>query len=52
MFATAHDAVTAAVAAQRALLADDWNVTETVRVRMGIHTGEAADRDGDYFGAW
>jgi predicted ATPase/class 3 adenylate cyclase len=50
VFATAHDAVTAAVAAQRALLADDWNITETVRVRMGIHTGEAEVRDGDYSG--
>ena len=50
VFATAHDAVTAAVAAQRGLLADDWNITETVRVRMGIHTGEAEVRDGDYSG--
>ena len=50
VFATAHDAVTAAVAAQRALLADDWNIAETVRVRMGIHTGEAEVRDGDYSG--
>src|SRR4029077_3281067 len=38
VFATAHDAVTAAVAAQRSLLADDWNIAQTVRVRMGIHT--------------
>ena len=51
VFATAHDAVTAAVVAQRALLADDWNITETVRVRMGIHTGEAEVRDGDYSGS-
>ena len=50
VFATAHDAVTTAVAAQRALLADDWNIAETVRVRMGIHTGEAEVRDGDYIG--
>ena len=51
VFATAHDAVTAAVAAQRALLADDWNIAQTVRVRMGIHTGEAEVRDGDYSGS-
>jgi predicted ATPase/class 3 adenylate cyclase len=50
VFATAHDAVTAAVAAQGELLADDWDITETVRVRMGIHTGEAEVRDGDYNG--
>ena len=50
VFATAHNAVTAAVAAQGALLGDDWNIAETVRVRMGIHTGEADVRDGDYSG--
>ena len=50
VFATANDAVTAAVAAQRALVADDWNIAETVRVRMGIHTGGAEVRDGDYSG--
>jgi predicted ATPase/class 3 adenylate cyclase len=50
VFVTAHDAVTAGVAAQRALLADDWNIEDTVRVRMGIHTGEAEVRDGDYSG--
>ena len=31
VFATAHDAVTAAVAAQTALLGDEWDVSETVR---------------------
>ena len=51
VFATAHDAVTGAVAAQTELLADDWNITGTVRVRMGIHTGEAEYRDGDYSGS-
>jgi DNA-binding SARP family transcriptional activator len=50
VFATAHDAVTAAVAAQRSLLADDWNIAQTVRVRMGIHTGEAEVCDCDYSG--
>ena len=50
VFATAHDAVSAAVVAQRALIADDWNIAETVRVRMGIHTGAAETRDGDYTG--
>ncbi|MEX1008121.1 MAG: BTAD domain-containing putative transcriptional regulator [Acidimicrobiia bacterium] len=51
VFSTAHDAVTAAVGAQTALLAEDWNITETVRVRMGIHTGVAEVRDGDYYGS-
>jgi predicted ATPase/class 3 adenylate cyclase len=52
VFGSAHDAVAGAVAAQRALLAHTWNdVTGPLRVRMGLHTGEAEVRDGDYFGA-
>jgi class 3 adenylate cyclase len=50
VFATAHNAVTTALAAQRALLADEWNIAENVRIRMGIHTAEAEVRDGDYSG--
>jgi predicted ATPase/class 3 adenylate cyclase len=50
VFASAHDAVTAAVAAQMKLEADDWNIAATVRVRMGIHTGAAEARGGDYSG--
>src|SRR5687767_9021244 len=40
-FDSANEAVDAAVAAQRAL---------GLPVRMGIATGEARQRDGDYFG--
>ncbi len=40
----------AAGAAQRALGADAWPAATPVRVRMGVHTGEAQERDGDYFG--
>src|SRR4051812_33991400 len=49
-FATAHDAIDAAVAAQRALADDAWEETGTLVVRMGIHTGPAEQRDGDYYG--
>ena len=42
------DAVGAAVAAQHAL-GEDW-VPEPLRVRMGMHTGAAELREGDYFG--
>ncbi|HEY7104911.1 MAG TPA: adenylate/guanylate cyclase domain-containing protein [Acidimicrobiia bacterium] len=49
-FATAHDAVEAAIDAQRALAAEDWPETGPLRVRMGVHTGEAQHRDGDYYG--
>ena len=50
VFADASDAVDAAVAAQLALGAEDWTVPEPLRVRMGIHSGPAELRDGDYFG--
>src|SRR5436309_3152095 len=46
VFPTAHDAVAAAVAAQRALQSE----LPQIRVRMAIHTGEAEAREGDYFG--
>jgi predicted ATPase/class 3 adenylate cyclase len=42
-FATAPDALAAALVAQRALPAP-------LRVRMAIHTGAAEQRDGDYYG--
>jgi predicted ATPase/class 3 adenylate cyclase/Tfp pilus assembly protein PilF len=47
-FPTAPAAVAAALAAQRALNAEDWPETGPLRVRMGVHTGEAQPRDGDY----
>ena len=50
-FATAHDALQAAVEAQLVLMAEDWGGTGELRVRMGVHTGSAERRDGDYFGA-
>src|SRR2546426_587904 len=40
VFATAAGAVQAAVAAQRGLAAHDWSPAPTLRVRMGVHTGE------------
>jgi predicted ATPase/class 3 adenylate cyclase len=48
-FASAPKAVEAAVAAQQALNAEPWD-PEPLRVRMGVHTGEAEYRDGDYYG--
>jgi predicted ATPase/class 3 adenylate cyclase len=49
-FQRAGDAVAAAVDAQRVLLSEDWPARVELRVRMGVHTGEADERDGDYFG--
>src|SRR3712207_1033234 len=49
-FATAPDAVAAALAAQRALSAEDWGAIGSMRVRMALHTGTAEVREGDYVG--
>ncbi len=49
-FHRAADGVAAAVAAQRALAAEPWPEPLTLTVRMGLHTGECDERDGDYFG--
>jgi predicted ATPase/class 3 adenylate cyclase len=50
VFVAARDAVEAALAAQRSLVAEDWMSTGPLRVRMGVHTGEARARGGDYPG--
>ena len=50
VFGRADEAVAAAVAAQRALTRFDWPDGLALRVRMGLHTGEGHERDGDYFG--
>lgn len=43
-------ALEAAIAAQRELLAADWETTAPLKVRMGLHTGTAQVRENDYFG--
>jgi len=49
-FDTPVAAVAAAVAAQQALDGESWAGTAPLRVRMGLHTGPAHERDGNYFG--
>src|SRR5215204_1284150 len=49
-FPTASNALEAALSAQRALFAAEWNESEPLRVRLALHTGAAEERDGDYFG--
>ncbi len=49
-FPTPRLALEAAVAAQVALLDEDWSSVGTLLVRMAVHTGTAEWRDGDYFG--
>jgi predicted ATPase/class 3 adenylate cyclase len=50
-FQRSADAVAAAVDAQLALSAETWPEEAALHVRMGLHTGEAEERDGNYFGA-
>ena len=50
VFPRARDAVAAAVEAQRVHAASRWPGGETVRVRMGLHTGEPAVHDEGYVG--
>ncbi|MDQ6710307.1 MAG: adenylate/guanylate cyclase domain-containing protein, partial [Candidatus Dormibacteraeota bacterium] len=50
VFVRATDAVQAVVSAQQALAAHAWPEGHPVRVRMGLHTGEARAVGGDYIG--
>jgi predicted ATPase/class 3 adenylate cyclase len=49
-FGRPQDGVSAMLAAQRALAAEDFSAVDGVRVRAALHTGTAHERDGDYFG--
>jgi class 3 adenylate cyclase len=49
-FARARDALGAVVAAQRGLAAVRWPLGVELRVRIGVHTGEAAVRGASYVG--
>ena len=49
VFSSAPDACAAAMAAQSRLAG--LTSVPSLRVRMGLHTGAATERDGDYFGS-
>jgi predicted ATPase/class 3 adenylate cyclase len=49
-FSRASDAIAAAVTAQRSLASHHWPAGAEVRVRIGLHTGEAEIRLDDYVG--
>jgi class 3 adenylate cyclase len=49
-FPRAHAALQAAQAAQESLAQQAWPTCEPLQVRMGLHTGEAEERHGDFFG--
>ncbi|HEX2696271.1 MAG TPA: adenylate/guanylate cyclase domain-containing protein [Anaerolineales bacterium] len=52
VFATALDGASAALDVQQALTAAKWGEIEpqNVKIRVGLHTGEAEMRAGDYYG--
>jgi predicted ATPase/class 3 adenylate cyclase len=50
VFPNALNASAAALAGQSALANESWGATGPLRVRMAIHTGQAQERQGDYFG--
>ncbi len=50
VFPSAPDAVGAAVAIQRAIAAEEWPPGSILRVRIGLHTGEARLAGEDYVG--
>jgi predicted ATPase/class 3 adenylate cyclase len=50
VFPSAPDAVGAALAIQRSFAAEPWPTPRPIKVRIGLHTGEAEHRHGDYYG--
>jgi predicted ATPase/class 3 adenylate cyclase len=50
VFTSAAAAARTCLVAQRDLAAGPWGATGPLRVRMGLHAGEAAIRSSDYFG--
>ena len=50
VFGGAIDAAAASLAAQRGMATEPWGETGALRVRMGIHCGQAEQRGGDFFG--
>jgi predicted ATPase/class 3 adenylate cyclase len=50
VFSSPSGAAAACLEAQRALHDEEWNETGPLRVRIGIHVGEAQERSGDFFG--
>ena len=51
VFSGAASAAAAALAIQRALTTRPWATPSPLKMRIGLHTGEALLRDDDYYGA-
>ena len=51
VFDSPTDAIAAALAGQQTAVAEAWpEAIGTLKIRMGVHTGESQERDGDYYG--
>ncbi len=50
VFGSARDGLRACLRAQLAIADEPWNEAGPLRVRMGLHAGEAVARSGDYHG--
>jgi predicted ATPase/class 3 adenylate cyclase len=50
VFGSAHDGVVASLDAQRAILGEPWPDAAPIRVRMGLHVGEASGNGDDFHG--
>ena len=51
VFESPVDGVAATLAGQQAISAEPWPAaTGLLKVRMGLHTGESQEREGDYYG--
>ena len=50
VFSSASDGVRACLEAQRTLQTEPWGATGPLRVRMGLHAGEAQPRADDFYG--
>ncbi|MBI5304075.1 MAG: tetratricopeptide repeat protein [Chloroflexi bacterium] len=50
VFSSAPNAMTAALAMQRALRETDWGEIGALKIRIAIHVGTVEAREGDYFG--
>jgi predicted ATPase/class 3 adenylate cyclase len=51
VFEQAPRAAAAAASIQQAFASEDWSTPESLKIRMGLHTGSADLREGDYYGS-
>ena len=50
VFQRATDAVAGALAALASLRSERWGTPSPIEIRLALHSGEAIERDGDYYG--